>query len=67
MAQHTKCLTNQKQAHIIVLCRKGFINIRAVPEEAELAKQEKCEFVPFLSPQEVIIKNGRIGGMKFFR
>ena len=65
--QLTKYLTNQKQAHLIVLCRKGFINIRAVPEEAELAKQEKCEFVPFLSPQEVIIKNGRIGGMKFFR
>ena len=52
---------------VFVVFRKGFINIRAVPEEAELAKHEKCEFVPFLSPQEVIIKNGRIGGMKFFR
>ena len=38
-----------------------------MPEEAELAKQEKCEFVPFLSPQEVMMKNGRIGGMKFLR
>ena len=52
---------------VFVVFRKGFINIRAVPEEAELAKHEKCEFVPFLSPQEVIIKNGRVGGMKFFR
>jgi len=52
---------------VFVVFRKGFINIRAVPEEAELAKQEKCEFVPFLSPQEVMMKNGRIGGMKFFR
>ena len=60
-------MTNQEQDNKIVICRKGFINIRAVPEEAELAKQEKCEFVPFLSPQEVIMKNGRIGGMKFFR
>jgi len=52
---------------VFVVFRKGFINIRAVPEEAELAKHEKCEFVPFLSPQEVIIKNGRIAGLKFFR
>jgi hypothetical protein len=29
--------------------------------------QEKCEFVPFLSPQEVILKNGRVAGLKFFR
>jgi len=52
---------------VFVIFRKGFINIRAVPEEAELAKQEKCEFIPFMSPQEVIKKNGRIAGMKFFR
>merc|ERR1719450_278786 len=52
---------------VFVIFRKGFINIRAVPEEAELAKQEKCEFIPFMSPQKVIMKNGKIGGMKFFR
>jgi len=52
---------------VFVVFRKGFINIRAVPEEAELAKQEKCEFVPFMSPQEVVMKNGRIGAIKFFR
>jgi len=52
---------------VFVVFRKGFINIRAVPEEAELAKQEKCEFIPFMSPQEVVMKNGRVAGMKFFR
>eukprot|EP00088_Acartia_fossae_P032309 TRINITY_DN3308_c0_g1_i6.p1 TRINITY_DN3308_c0_g1~~TRINITY_DN3308_c0_g1_i6.p1 ORF type:complete len:1069 (-),score=295.18 TRINITY_DN3308_c0_g1_i6:247-3453(-) len=52
---------------VFVVFRKGFINIRAVPEEAELAKQEKCEFVPFLSPQEVVMKHGRIAALKFFR
>jgi len=52
---------------VFVVFRKGFINIRAVPEEAELAKQEKCEFVPFLSPQEVVMKKGRVAGIKFFR
>jgi len=52
---------------VFVIFRKGFINIRAVPEEAELAKQEKCEFIPFMSPQKVIMKSGRVAGMQFFR
>lgn len=33
----------------------------------ELAKEEKCEFLPFLSPREVIMKNGRIAGLQFCR
>ncbi|KAK3577518.1 hypothetical protein CHS0354_026474 [Potamilus streckersoni] len=50
---------------VFVVFRKGFTNIRAVPEEMELAKEEKCEFLPFLSPKKVIVKNGRICGMEF--
>ncbi|XP_038127449.1 dihydropyrimidine dehydrogenase [NADP(+)] [Cyprinodon tularosa] len=52
---------------VFVCFRKGFTNIRAVPEEMELAKEEKCEFLPFLSPREVIMKNGRIAGLQFCR
>uniref|UniRef100_A0AAQ5YAN8 Dihydropyrimidine dehydrogenase [NADP(+)] n=1 Tax=Amphiprion ocellaris TaxID=80972 RepID=A0AAQ5YAN8_AMPOC len=37
---------------VYVCFRKGFTNIRAVPEEMELAKEEQCEFLPFLSPRE---------------
>lgn len=33
----------------------------------DLAKDEKCEFLPFLSPKEVFIKNGKISGMEFYR
>ena len=33
----------------------------------ELAKEEKCEFLPFLSPHQVIVKNGRITAMEFHR
>lgn len=33
----------------------------------ELAKEEKCEFLPFLSPREVIMKNGRVAGLQFCR
>ncbi|XP_068197408.1 dihydropyrimidine dehydrogenase [NADP(+)] [Antennarius striatus] len=52
---------------VYVCFRRGFTNIRAVPEEMELAKEEQCEFLPFLSPREVIIKNGRVAGLQFCR
>lgn len=32
-----------------------------------LAIEEKCEFMPFLAPKEVIIKGDRIAGLKCFR
>uniref|UniRef100_A0A3Q1IIH2 Dihydropyrimidine dehydrogenase [NADP(+)] n=1 Tax=Anabas testudineus TaxID=64144 RepID=A0A3Q1IIH2_ANATE len=52
---------------VFVCFRKGFTNIRAVPEEMELAMEEQCEFLPFLSPREVIMKNGRVAGLQFCR
>ena len=52
---------------VLVVFRRGFSNIRAVPEEMQLAVEEKCEFVPFLSPKRVIVKCGKIMGMKFLR
>ncbi|XP_066584769.1 dihydropyrimidine dehydrogenase [NADP(+)] [Prorops nasuta] len=52
---------------VFVVFRKGFTNIRAVPEEVELAHVEKCEMIPFLSPSKVIVKNGRIVAVEFFR
>ncbi|XP_077015205.1 dihydropyrimidine dehydrogenase [NADP(+)]-like [Tamandua tetradactyla] len=52
---------------VFIVFRKGFVNIRAVPEEMELAKEEKCEFLPFLSPRKVIVKGGRIVAMQFCR
>ncbi|XP_043116753.1 dihydropyrimidine dehydrogenase [NADP(+)] [Puntigrus tetrazona] len=52
---------------VFVVFRKGFTNIRAVPEEMEVAKEEKCEFLPFLFPREVIKKNGRVVGLRFCR
>lgn len=52
---------------VFVVFRKGFTNIRAVPEEFDLAKEEKCEFVPFQSPKQVIIRNGKIIAIEFCR
>ncbi len=33
----------------------------------ELAKEEKCEFLPFLAPREVQRRGGRVVGMEFYR
>ncbi|XP_054021130.1 dihydropyrimidine dehydrogenase [NADP(+)] [Dryobates pubescens] len=52
---------------VFVVFRKGFTNIRAVPEEMELAKEEKCEFLPFLSPRKVVLRGGHIVAMEFVR
>lgn len=52
---------------VYIIFRKGFTNIRAVPEEMELAREEKCEFLPFLNPIKVVIKGGHIVAMEFHR
>ncbi|KAK7790897.1 hypothetical protein R5R35_007942 [Gryllus longicercus] len=52
---------------VFVVFRRGFRNIRAVPEEVELAKEEKCEFMPFLSPKKVIVKANKITAIQFCR
>lgn len=52
---------------VFVVFRKGFTNIRAVPEEMELAREEKCEFMPFLSPKKILFTGKRLSGMVFCR
>ena len=53
---------------VTVVFRRGFTNIRAVPEEFELAREEKCEFMPFLIPSKVNLrKDGKIESMVFCR
>lgn len=52
---------------VFVVFRKGFSNIRAVPEEVELAKEEKCEFMPFMAPTKINVKSGKISSMTFNR
>ncbi|KAL0127958.1 hypothetical protein PUN28_003308 [Cardiocondyla obscurior] len=52
---------------VFVVFRKGFTNVRAVPEEMDLAREEKCEFIPFQSPTRVILRNERIAAVEFCR
>nr|XP_012218398.1 PREDICTED: dihydropyrimidine dehydrogenase [NADP(+)] [Linepithema humile] len=52
---------------VFVVFRKGFTNVRAVPEEMDLAKEEKCEFLPFQSPRRVVLRNKKIAAIEFCR
>lgn len=52
---------------VFVVFRRGFTNIRAVPEEMELAREERCEFLPFMAPKNVIVKNGKITAIELNR
>lgn len=52
---------------VTVIFRKGFTNIRAVPEEMELAREERCEFLPFMSPKKVHMKGDRVFAMEFHK
>ena len=38
-----------------------------VDYQMDLAKEEKCEFLPFLSPRKVTIKSDHVAGMEFAR
>ena len=33
----------------------------------ELAKEEKCEFLPFMVPRKVIVRGDRVSAMEFVR
>ncbi|XP_068159079.1 dihydropyrimidine dehydrogenase [NADP(+)] [Drosophila tropicalis] len=52
---------------VFVVFRKGSSGIRAVPEEVDLAREERCELLPYLSPRKVIVKEGLITAMEFCR
>lgn len=56
---------------VFVVFRRGFTNIRAVPEEMDLAREERCEFLPFMSPRKVLRhggkQEGRIRAMEFYK
>lgn len=53
---------------VFVVFRRGFTNIRAVPEEVEVAIEEKCELVGFLTPIKVNInESGQICSVTFGR
>jgi dihydropyrimidine dehydrogenase (NADP+) len=33
----------------------------------KLAEEEKCEFLPFMNPKKIVLKNNKICGIEFYR
>ena len=54
-------------SRVIVTFRRSFPEMRAVPEEVDVAKDERCEFLPFHQPKKVIVKNGRITALELWK
>ncbi|KAL1497004.1 hypothetical protein ABEB36_008036 [Hypothenemus hampei] len=52
---------------VIVVFRRGFQNIRAVPEEVSVAVEENCELMGFLTPYKVNLKQNKISSVTFSR
>ena len=44
-----------------------FDNVFKIISQMDLAKKEKCEFIPFQSPKQVILHNERIIAIEFCR
>jgi len=52
---------------VLIAWRRTFHEMRAVEEEFAVAKDEKCEFLPFCSPKRVITEGGRIVAIEFYK
>mmetsp|Transcript_11752 Transcript_11752/g.29694 ORF Transcript_11752/g.29694 Transcript_11752/m.29694 type:complete len:1041 (-) Transcript_11752:229-3351(-) len=54
-------------SRVMVAFRRGVPDIRAVPEESDLAKDERCEFMPYMQPKAVQVRDGRVVAMEFYK
>ncbi|EGC37613.1 dihydropyrimidine dehydrogenase [Dictyostelium purpureum] len=52
---------------VTVCFRRGFSDMRAVPEEVDIAKDERCEFLPYVLPKQVIKRDGKVVAMEFYK
>lgn len=52
---------------VVLVFRRGFSEIRAVPEEFDIVKDERCELMPNSLPKGVICKDGRISGIELWK
>eukprot|EP01117_Protostelium_nocturnum_P020930 TRINITY_DN976_c0_g1_i1.p1 TRINITY_DN976_c0_g1~~TRINITY_DN976_c0_g1_i1.p1 ORF type:complete len:1015 (+),score=397.43 TRINITY_DN976_c0_g1_i1:95-3139(+) len=52
---------------VYIAFRRGTSGIKAVPEEAEAAREEKCEFIPFSLPKQVVTRNGKIVALELYK
>eukprot|EP01129_Flabellula_baltica_P010680 TRINITY_DN4535_c0_g1_i1.p1 TRINITY_DN4535_c0_g1~~TRINITY_DN4535_c0_g1_i1.p1 ORF type:complete len:971 (-),score=260.37 TRINITY_DN4535_c0_g1_i1:280-3192(-) len=53
--------------NVIIALRRSTAEIRAVPEESDLAKEDKCEFLPYCTPKQVIVRDEKIVAIEFYK
>lgn len=53
--------------HVTLVFRRGFSEIRAVPEEFEAAKDEQVDVMPNCLPKQVIKRDGRIVALELYK
>jgi len=55
-------------AERVILCfRRSFNEIRACPEEFEIPKKDGVEVLPYCTPREVVLRDGRIFLVEFLK
>eukprot|EP00698_Gefionella_okellyi_P015562 TRINITY_DN4394_c0_g2_i1.p1 TRINITY_DN4394_c0_g2~~TRINITY_DN4394_c0_g2_i1.p1 ORF type:complete len:1025 (+),score=213.34 TRINITY_DN4394_c0_g2_i1:328-3402(+) len=53
---------------VTVLFRRGFTEMRAVPEEVDLGRNEKCDFIPFAQPKGCKVNDqGHVVSLEIYR
>jgi len=52
---------------VTVVFRRGTSEIRAVPEEVDMVRHEKCEFIPYCAPKQVIVRDGHIAALELYK
>ncbi|EGG13663.1 dihydropyrimidine dehydrogenase [Cavenderia fasciculata] len=54
-------------SRVTVAFRRAFTDMRAVPEEVDIAKDERCEFLPYVLPKQVIKRDGKVVALEFYK
>lgn len=54
-------------SRVIVVFRRATPDMRAVEEEVELVRKERCEFIPLCQPKAVITKDDHVSGLEVYK
>lgn len=54
-------------SRVTIVLRRGFNDIRAVPEEFEQPKEEQVDLMPHCLPKQVIVRDGKIVACEFYK
>eukprot|EP01104_Vermistella_antarctica_P004115 TRINITY_DN14629_c0_g1_i1.p1 TRINITY_DN14629_c0_g1~~TRINITY_DN14629_c0_g1_i1.p1 ORF type:complete len:1024 (-),score=347.23 TRINITY_DN14629_c0_g1_i1:63-3080(-) len=52
---------------VFIAFRRGTPEMRAVEEEVDLARDERCELLPFSAPKQIVVRDGHIAGIELYK